>query len=143
MRKCLAATSVGKMSRSRSIARTAAGNFCDEHRLPPNHACTGLAEWKKTPAPGVGIRYGSGGASAYGGGYAAVPKGKKPLRVPVWKHPYFRIAIVAIVLLIIVILFILMGGCVQPGGTITANAGTTRKPRQESKPPVFLLSHLH
>jgi AN1-like Zinc finger len=85
-------------------------NFCDDHRLPPNHACTGLAEWKKTPAPGVGIRYGAGGASAYGGGYAAAPKGKKSVRVPVWKHPYFRIALAAIMLLIIVVvLFILRG----------------------------------
>ena len=55
-------------------------NFCDEHRLPPNHACAGLAEWKKTPAPGVGIRYGPGGATPYGGGYATVPPGKKPCR---------------------------------------------------------------
>jgi len=112
-------------------------SFCDEHRLPPNHACAGLAEWKKTPAPGVGIRYGSGGASAYGGGYAAAPKGKKSSRVPVWKHPYFRIAIVAIMLLIIVILFILMGGCVQPGGIITANAGTaTETPAGTQTPSV-------
>ena len=99
-------------------------NFCDEHRLPPNHACAGLAEWKKTPAPGVGIRYSAGGASAYGGGYAAAPTGKKPGRVPVWKHPNFRIALVAIVLFLIIVLFILMGGCVQPGENSTANAGT-------------------
>ena len=112
-------------------------NFCDDHRLPPNHACTGLAEWKKTPTPGVGIRYGAGGASAYGGGYAAAPKGKKPLRVPVWKHPYFKIVIVAIVLLIIVILFILMVGCVQPGGTLTANAGmATETPAGTETPGV-------
>ena len=78
IKKCHAAISAGKKSPSRSTARTAAGNFCDEHRLPPNHACAGLAEWKKTPAPGVGIRYGGGGVSTYGGGYAATPKGKKP-----------------------------------------------------------------
>jgi uncharacterized protein YkwD len=44
--------------------------------------------------------------------------------VPVWKHPYFRIALVAIVLLIVVVLFLLMGGCVQPGENTTANTGT-------------------
>jgi len=90
-------------------------NFCDEHRLPPNHACAGLAEWKKTPAPGVGIRYSGGGAAAYGGGYAAAPKGKKPgwLSFVTGTIPYLKIAIVAIVvivLLLLVALFILMGG---------------------------------
>jgi uncharacterized protein YkwD len=111
-------------------------NFCDEHRLPPNHACAGLAEWKKTPAPGVGIRYGAGGASAYGGGYAAAPAGKKPGRVPVWKHPHFRIALMAIVLIIIIILFILMGGCVQPGENSTANAGMATETITETGTPV-------
>jgi uncharacterized protein YkwD len=42
----------------------------------------------------------------------------------VWKHPNFRIVIVAIVLIIIVVLFFLMGGCVQPGESIRANNGT-------------------
>ena len=97
--------------------------FCDDHRLPPNHACAGLAQWKKTPAPGVGIRYGAGGASAYGGGFAAAPRDKKPGRIPFWKHPYFRIAIVLVVLFLLIIVFILMGGCLQAGensGAVTA-----------------------
>jgi uncharacterized protein YkwD len=91
-------------------------NFCDEHRLPPNHDCAGLAVWKKTPAPGVGIRYGAGGTSAYGGGYAAKPADKKPGRVPFWKHPYFRIAVVLAVIVLLIIVFVLMGGCLQQAG---------------------------
>ena len=90
-------------------------NFCDDHRLPPNHACAGLAEWKKTPAPGVGIRYGAGGATAYSGGYATAPKDRKPGRVPFWKHPYFRVALVLVVLLVLIVVFILLGGCLQTG----------------------------
>ncbi|HVP96297.1 CAP domain-containing protein [Methanoregula sp.] len=101
-------------------------NFCDEHRLPPNHDCAGLAEWKRTPAPGVGIRYGAGGASAYGGGYAAAPKGKKPASVPFWKHPYFRIAVVLVILFLLILIFILAGGCLQPGGNnVTVPASQT------------------
>jgi len=91
-------------------------NFCDEHRLPPNHDCAGLAAWKKAPAPGVGIRYGAGGTSAYGGGYAAKPVDRKPGRVPFWKHPYFRIVVVLVVLVLLILLFILMGGCLQQAG---------------------------
>jgi uncharacterized protein YkwD len=91
-------------------------NFCDEHRLPPNHDCAGLAAWKKTPAPGVGIRYGAGGTSTYGGGYAAKHVDKKSGRVPFWKHPYFRIAVVLVVIVLLIILFILMGGCLQQAG---------------------------
>jgi len=101
------------------------GNFCDEHRLPPNHACAGLAEWKKTPAPGVGIRYGSGGASAYGGGYATAPKTKKPVQVPLWNRPYIRIAIAGIVLIALVFLFLLMGGCMQPAESTPVSGGVT------------------
>ena len=91
-------------------------NFCDEHRLPPNHDCAGLAAWKKTPAPGVGIRYGAGGTSAYGGGYATKPGDKRPGRVVFWEHPYFRIAVVLAVIVLLIILFVLMGGCLQPTG---------------------------
>jgi uncharacterized protein YkwD len=101
-------------------------NFCDEHRLPPNHACAGLAEWKKTPAPGVGIRYGAGGASAYGGGYSTAPKGKKPGLLSPGRIPYLKIAAAVVALLIIVVLFILLGGCVQTAGAnATAYAGAT------------------
>ena len=100
--KCHAATPAGKMSRSRSTASTCGKNFCDDHRLPPNHACAGLAEWKKTPAPGVGIRYGPGGATPYGGGYAAVPPGKKPGRRPGRRIPYLKIAVAVIVIILIV-----------------------------------------
>ncbi|WP_292370447.1 CAP domain-containing protein [Methanoregula sp. UBA64] len=90
------------------------GNFCDEHRLPPNHACAGLAQWKKTPAPGVGIRYGSGGASAYGGGYANAPENRnaRPSKKPL---PYLKIAAVIVAaIVLLVIAFVLAGGCVQP-----------------------------
>src|SRR5208283_4109251 len=90
-------------------------NFCDEHRLPPNHACAGLAAWKNTPAPGVGIRYGAGGASAYSGGFPIAPRDKKPGRVPFWKHPYFRIAVVLVVLFFLIVVFILLGGCLEAG----------------------------
>ncbi|MGD0534725.1 AN1-type zinc finger domain-containing protein [Methanoregula sp.] len=85
-------------------------NFCDEHRLPPNHACAGLAEWKKTPAPGVGLRYGGGGVSAYGGGYAAAPKGKKPGRLSFGNIPYLKILVAAIVILLVVLLFLRLTG---------------------------------
>jgi uncharacterized protein YkwD len=105
--------------------------FCDEHRLPPNHACAGLAAWKKTPAPGVGIRYGSGGASAYGGGLPSAPRDKKPARVPFWKHPSFRIAVVLLVIVILIVLFVLLGGCIQPGiqnGTVTTPQATASAP---------------
>ena len=101
------------------------GNFCDEHRLPPNHACAGLAEWKKTPAPGVGIRYGSSGASAYGGGYPAAPENKntRPSHKPL---PYVKIAIaIAAVLLLIAIAFVLAGGCIQPADYGAAGNGNT------------------
>jgi uncharacterized protein YkwD len=90
------------------------GNFCDEHRLPPNHACAGLARWKKTPAPGVGIRYGSGGASAYGGGFATAPENRnaRPSKKPL---PFLKIAAVIVAaIVLLVIAFVLAGGCVQP-----------------------------
>jgi len=109
-------------------------NFCDEHRLPPNHDCAGLTEWKRTPAPGVGIRYGAGGASAYGGGYAAKPKEKKPGRVPFWKHPYFRIAVVLAVLALLIIIFALMGGCIQPAGQ-NVTVASIQSPGPSSTPP--------
>ncbi|WP_424030030.1 AN1-type zinc finger domain-containing protein [Methanoregula sp.] len=37
-------------------------NFCDEHRLPPNHACAGLAAWKKDHGTRCGhpVRVGRG-----------------------------------------------------------------------------------
>ena len=99
------------------------GNFCDEHRLPPNHACPGLAEWKKTPAPGVGIRYGSGGASAYGGGYAAAP-GNKNARQSKRPLPYLKIAaVIAAAIVLLVIAFVLAGGCIQPADTGAAGNG--------------------
>jgi len=101
------------------------GNFCDEHRLPPNHACPGLAEWKKTPAPGVGIRYGSGGASAYGGGYTAAP-GNKTARPSHKPLPYVKIALAIVaVLLLIVIAFVLVGGCIQPAGDAAAGSANS------------------
>lgn len=114
------------------------GNFCDEHRLPPNHACAGLAAWKKTPAPGVGIRYGSGGARAYGGGYAVAPENKtaRPSHKPL---PYLKIAAVIVAtILILVIAFVLAGGCVQPageGGAGSANATLTPAVTQETTVP--------
>ncbi len=85
-------------------------NFCDDHRLPPNHECAGLAAWKKTPAPGVGIRYGAGGASAYGGGYAVAPHDKKPPRLPGRGIPYLKIAVAIVVIILLVILFIVLTG---------------------------------
>jgi len=90
-------------------------NFCDDCRLPPNHACAGLAAWKKTPAPGVGIRYGSGGTSAYGGGYPASAPARTT-KVPAWKRPAVRIALVAAVLILLVVIFVLHAGCVQTSG---------------------------
>jgi len=102
------------------------GNFCDEHRLPPNHACAGLAQWKKTPAPGVGIRYGSGGASAYGGGYATAPESRnaRPARRPL---PYLKIAaVIAAAIVLLVIAFVLAGGCIQPADSdAVGNANVT------------------
>ena len=98
-------------------------NFCDDHRLPPNHACTGLAEWKKTPAPGVGIRYGSSGTSSYGGGYAPSAPAK-PRELPIWKRPAVRIALVAALLLLLVIIFVLHAACVQSAGPAGEAAGT-------------------
>ena len=79
---------------------------------------------EKDPGAGVGIRYGGGGATAYGGGYATAPKDRKPGRVPFWKHPYFRVALVLVVLLVLIVVFILLGGCLQTGeksGTVTAS----------------------
>ncbi len=90
-------------------------NFCDEHRLPPNHACAGLAEWKKTPAPGVGIRYGPGGATPYGGGYATVPPGKKPGRLSGGCIPFLKIAVTVIVIIFIVLLFLGLSGHLLSG----------------------------
>jgi Uncharacterized protein with SCP/PR1 domains len=110
------------------------GNFCDDHRLPPNHACAGLAEWKKTPAPGVGIKYGSGGASAYGGGYATAPENKtaRSSRKPL---PYLKIAAVIVAaIILLVIAFVLAGGCVQPAGNDAAGS-TNATPAQAAAAP--------
>ena len=106
-------------------------NFCDDHRLPPNHDCAGLAAWKKTPTPGVGLRYGAGGTSAYGGGYAAKPADKKPVQVPFWKHPYFRVAVALAVLALLILIFVLVGGCVQP-----AEQNATGSPTPTSFPAI-------
>lgn len=105
-------------------------NFCEDHRLPPNHACTGLSEWKKTPAPGVGIRYGSSGTSSYGGGYAPSAPAK-PQKLPFWKRPAVRIALVAAVLLLLVVIFVLHAACVQdagPAGKAATVANLTTAP---------------
>jgi TM2 domain-containing membrane protein YozV len=37
------------------------GLFCGFHRLPFNHACPGLEEWKRQPVPGVGMNYSASG----------------------------------------------------------------------------------
>jgi len=111
-------------------------NFCDDHRLPPNHNCAGLAAWKKTPAPGVGLRYGAGGTSAYGGGYAAKTKEKKPVRLPFWKHPYFRVAVALAVLALLIIIFVLLGGCIQPAGqNVTVSSTLTPSPAIAASAP--------
>lgn len=43
------------------------GKFCADHRLPPNHNCTGLMSWNKKPKPAIGANYGRSGVSATGG----------------------------------------------------------------------------
>ncbi|MGA2105436.1 MAG: AN1-type zinc finger protein [Methanoregula sp.] len=84
--------------------------FCGDHRLPPDHACPGLTAWKKNPAPGVGIRYGSGGTSAYGGGYPTSPQDKQPRKCPAQCVPYLKIiAAIIVFILIVILLFVLMG----------------------------------
>ncbi|MDD1703190.1 MAG: AN1-type zinc finger domain-containing protein [Methanoregula sp.] len=87
-------------------------DFCDEHRLPPNHACANLAAWKKTPAPGVGIRYGAGGVSAYGSGGSVAAKTKKPAGLFRAGVPYFKIAIAIIVILIAVLAYLGLTGAI-------------------------------
>ncbi|MFA5332135.1 MAG: AN1-type zinc finger protein [Methanoregula sp.] len=87
-------------------------DFCDEHRLPPNHACTNLAAWKNTPAPGVGIRYGSGGgASAYGSGSVRA-KNKKPVGLFRGGIPYLMIAVAIIITLVLVLIFLGLTGAI-------------------------------
>ena len=80
------------------------------------------------------------------GRYAAAPRDKKPGPVPFWKHPYFRIAVVLVVLFFLIVLFILMGGCLQPGernGTVTATQTTGPSPAPmvvtpDATPPITL-----
>ncbi|MGA2161646.1 MAG: hypothetical protein ABSG28_05550 [Methanoregula sp.] len=115
------------MSRSRSTASIAAKISATSTGCRPTTHVLALRHGKKTTAPGVGIRYGSGGATPYGGGYTAALKGKKPGRVPIWNHPYFRIAVVVVGLLFLIFLFLILTGCVQPAGdtaagTVTASA---------------------
>jgi len=81
-------------------------DFCDDHRLPPNHACAGLAEWKKTPAPGVGIRYGSGGATPFGGGLSHRVAGNKPGRKSGGRIPSRKIILAAAAILLILFLLL-------------------------------------
>ena len=78
-------------------------NFCDEHLSPPNHACAGLAEWKNTPAPGVGIRYRAGRCYSVRGRICnGTAPGKKQGRLPGGGIPYLKIAVAVIVIIFIV-----------------------------------------
>jgi uncharacterized protein YkwD len=95
-------------------------NFCTDHRLPPDHACPGLAAWKKNPAPGVGIRYGSGGASAYGGGYPTASQDKQPRRRPARYIPYLKIAVAVIVLILVIFLLLVLIWHSAPGANATS-----------------------
>jgi hypothetical protein len=88
------------------------GNFCDEHRLPPNHNCAGIEIWKKKPVPGVGIRYGhGGGAVPTMGGYPPERTGRKP-RTPWGPYgiPYLKIAIAIIVIIFLLLLYLGLTG---------------------------------
>ncbi|MGB8309350.1 MAG: AN1-type zinc finger domain-containing protein [Methanoregula sp.] len=85
-------------------------NFCGDHRLPPDHACSSLAAWKKSPAPGVGIRYGSGGTSAYGGGFSTAPQDTRSRQRTAQRISYLKIAAVVILcIFVIIFLFVLIG----------------------------------
>ncbi|MEN6444119.1 MAG: CAP domain-containing protein [Methanoregula sp.] len=87
------------------------GNFCDEHRLPPNHNCAGIEIWKKKPVPGVGIRYGhGGGAVPTMGGYAPERTGRKPKKPWGAGIPYLKIAIAIIVIIILLLLYLGLTG---------------------------------
>ena len=81
------------------------GNFCDEHRLPPNHDCAGIAQWKKKPLPSVGISYGKGGTiTTTGSGYGPeARRGKAAKREA--GIPWLKIMIVLIAIILLLLAF--------------------------------------
>jgi hypothetical protein len=86
------------------------GNFCDEHRLPPNHQCAGIGAWRKKPTPGVGIQYSrGGGATPTRGGYITRPE-KRPAGRPWHTFPYLKVAIAAIVIIVLLLLYLGLTG---------------------------------
>jgi len=85
------------------------GNFCDKHRLPPNHQCAGIEAWRNKPAPGVGIQYSSGGgATPTGGGYFPRPE-KRPAGNRWLTFPFLKVAIAAIVIIVLLLLLLYLG----------------------------------
>jgi hypothetical protein len=85
------------------------GNFCDEHRLPPNHACVNISAWKKKPLSSVGLSYGKGGGvSATGTGYAETRRGKAAKRGE--GLPWLMIMIAVIVIIVLVLAFFVVQG---------------------------------
>ncbi len=86
------------------------GAFCPKCRLPPAHECTGIASWKKKPAPGVGISYGRGGrATATGGGYGTVSAGDKTGRLS-GEIPWLKVMIATVIIIVLVLLFLILSG---------------------------------
>jgi len=84
------------------------GSFCPKCRLPPAHECTGIASWKKKPAPGVGISYGRGGtATATGGGYGTVSQRDKTGRQGI---PWLKVMIAIVIIIVLVLLFLVLSG---------------------------------
>jgi hypothetical protein len=82
------------------------GTFCPECRLPPAHQCTGIASWKKKPAPGIGISYGRGGiATATRGGYGTGSRREKTGR-PHEGIPWLKVIIAIVVIIMLALLFL-------------------------------------
>ena len=76
------------------------GKYCADHRLPPNHSCTGIGSWNKKPKPAIGANYRRGGVSATGG-IAAESRRGPALVTAAMRIPWLWImaAIIGLVLL--------------------------------------------
>lgn len=86
------------------------GSFCPKCRLPPAHECSGIASWKKKPAPWIGVSYGRGGtATATGGGYGTVSQRDKTSRLPEG-IPWLKVMIAIVIIIVLVLLFLVLSG---------------------------------
>lgn len=84
------------------------GSFCDTCRLPPNHDCRNISEWRRKPSPFAGATHRRGGGAApMRGGYADT---RVRLKASEARLPYLRIMIAIIVLIVIGLIILGLSG---------------------------------